>query len=109
MKTQEEIKTPFRLSKELEYKTGDVVAKEILSNDNGSVTLLAFDSNAMLARHSVTADVLVYVIEGSLEFEVEDQRHQLRAGDSILLPANTPHTVLALENTKVMLTRLKTI
>lgn len=107
METQEEIKTPINLRKELDYTDGDVVTKNIVSNDNGSVTLLAFDYNAMIARHSVASDVLVYVIEGAVEFEVEDQRHKLESGDGMVLPANTPHTVIALDKAKVLLTRIK--
>lgn len=107
MKTQEEIKTPLCLSKELEFKAGEVVAKQVFSNDNGSVTLLAFADGAMLARHSVPFDVFVYVIGGAVEFEVDDRRQHLTAGHGILLPANTPHTVLALENSRVLLTRVK--
>ena len=87
MKTQEEIKTPLCPAKELEYKAGEVVTKEIFSNGNGSVTLLAFAGGAMLARHSVPFDVFVYVMEGAVEFEVEDQRQHLDADDAILLPS----------------------
>lgn len=106
MKTQEEIKTSFRLAGQLDFKAGEVVTKEVFSNANGSVTLLAFDKGAMLARHQSPADVLVYVIEGAVEFEVDDTRQELKAGDSILLPSSTPHTVLALDRTRVLLTRI---
>lgn len=107
MKTQEEIKTPFKLADELKYVDGQVEIKDVFTNDNGFVRLLAFDKGVMLARHSADADVMVYVIEGQVEFEVEDQRQHLHAGDSILLPAGTPHTVLALDKAKVMLIRIK--
>lgn len=107
MKTQEEIKTPLRLSDELDYKAGEVITKDVFSNDNGEVKLIAFADGAMLARHSVPSDVLAYVITGAVEFEVDDQRQHLVKGNAILLPANTPHTVLALENSKVLLTRIK--
>ncbi len=107
MKTQEEIKTPLRLANELEYVNGEVVTKDVFSNDNGSVKLLAFDKGVMLARHSVDRDVMVYVIEGSVEFEIDDQRQHLETGNSILMPANTAHTVLALDKAKVMLIRIK--
>lgn len=106
MKTQEEIKTSFRLSKELEYKTGEVVAKDVFTNANGGVRLLAFDKGAMLARHFAPGDVLVYVIEGSIEFEIDDTRQELKTGDSILLPSGTSHTVLALDRSRVLLTRI---
>ncbi len=107
MNTQEEIKTPVNLCNELDYKDGDIVAKDVLSNDSGSVTLLAFDSNAVIARHSVNCDVLVTVIEGAVEFEVDDQRHKLEKCNSIILPANTHHTVTALDRSKVVLIKLK--
>lgn len=106
MNTQEEIKTPLRLSKELDFKSGEVVAKDVFSNANGGVRLLAFDKGAMLARHQAPGDVLVYLIEGTVEFEVDDTRQHLEAGDSILLPAGTPHTVLALAPSRVLLTRI---
>lgn len=107
MKTQEEIKTPLRLADELKYVDGEVVTKDVFSNDNGSVRLLAFDKGVMLARHSVDSDVMVYVIEGEVEFEIDDQRQHLTAGNSILMPANTPHTVLALDKAKVILIRIR--
>lgn len=107
MKTQEEIKTPLRLTEELSYKDGEVVRKNVFSNDNGSVTLLAFDKGVMLARHSVESDVMVYVIEGQVEFEIDDQRQHLLTGNSILMPANTAHTVLALDRAKVLLIRIQ--
>lgn len=107
MVTTEEIKTTINLRNELEYKQDDVIAKNVLSNDNGSVTLLAFDNDSTIARHSVNADVLVYVIEGSVEFEVVDQRYKLDANNAMVLPANTPHSVTALAKSKVLLTRLK--
>ncbi|MDE6207916.1 MAG: cupin domain-containing protein [Muribaculaceae bacterium] len=107
MNTQEEIKTPLNLRGELDYKDGEIVTKDVVSNGNGSVTLLAFDSQAMIARHQTDSDVLVYVLEGSVEFEVENQRQKLDCCDAMVLPANTPHTVLALEKSKVLLTKLK--
>ncbi|MDE5567322.1 MAG: cupin domain-containing protein [Muribaculaceae bacterium] len=107
MKTQEEIKTPLRLADELKYVDGEVVTKDVFSNDNGSVRLLAFDKGVMLARHSVDSDVMVYVIEGEVEFEIDDQRHHLISGNSILMPANTAHTVLALDKAKVILIRIR--
>lgn len=106
MKTQEEVKTPFRLSDEVAYQEGEVQRKEIISNSNGSVNMLAFGNNVMIARHSVNSDVFVYVVEGSVEFEIDNQRHQLKQGDSMIMSANTPHTVLALSDAKMILTKL---
>lgn len=102
----EEIKTVLNLKNELDYKSGEVVTKNVVSNRNGSVTLLAFDRGAMLARHQVPCDVCVYVIEGAVEFEIDDTRQRIPAGDAIVMPAGTPHTVLGLERSRVLLTRI---
>lgn len=107
MKTQEEIKTPLRLADELKYVDGQVQVKDVYSNDHGSVRLLAFDKGAMLARHKADGDAMAYVIEGEVEFEIEDQRQHLTAGNSILMPDGVEHTVLALDRAKIMLIRIK--
>lgn len=107
MLTHEEIKTPFRLKDQLDYKDGEVVAKGVYKTDNGSVTLLALDNETTIARHQAPFDVMAYVAEGSVEFEVEDQRQTLKCCDAMLLPAETPHTVTALERAKIILTKIK--
>lgn len=107
MDTTVEIKTPFRLSDQLSVKENQIVVKDVMSNKNGSVSLLAFDNAQLLARHSVNADVFVTVIEGSVEFEIDDQRQRLVKGDSMLVPAKVEHSVTALEPAKVLLVRIK--
>lgn len=108
MKTTEEVKTPFNLKGQLAYKAGEVEFKEIYSNDNGRVMGIALDKNTVIARHHVPFDAMAYVLEGSVEFEVEDQRQKLDCCDAILLPAETPHTVTALDNgAKILLIKLK--
>lgn len=107
MGTKVEIKTPLRLADELPYGKSEILNKTVIDADGGSVTLLAFDKGTMIARHQVEANVMVFVLEGAIEFEVGDQRQHLTTGNAIVLPAATPHTVLALEKSKVLLTKIK--
>lgn len=107
MDTKEEVKTPFKLKDQINYKSGDVEFRKVYSNDNGQVMLVAIDHKAVIARHQVPFDVMAYVLEGSVEFEVGDQRHKLDCCDAILLPSETPHTVTALDSAKILLTKIK--
>lgn len=107
METKVEVKTPLRLADELTYGKEEILNKPVIGGNGGSVTLLAFDKGTMIARHQADADVMVYVLEGAIEFEVEDQRQHLTAGNALVMPPNTPHTVLALEKSKVLLTKIK--
>jgi quercetin dioxygenase-like cupin family protein len=38
-----------------------------------------------------TGHELVYCLDGQLEYTVEEQKYQLKAGDSLLLEAHQPH------------------
>ncbi len=48
--------------------------------------------------HSV--DELVYVLEGTLEFELSGKKQVLRPGDEIFIPKNTNHSVRNISKTE---------
>lgn len=48
-------------------------------------------------------DETFYVLEGEVLFQVGDERHTLRAGDTVFLPRNIPHTYLVLSEQAKML------
>ena len=52
------------------------------------------------------ADVLVQVLEGEVDFTIERVRHHIRVGDSLLLPAFTPHSVYAPKPVRLLRTKL---
>jgi quercetin dioxygenase-like cupin family protein len=44
-------------------------------------------------------DEIFYVLEGEYLFQVGEEKHQLKPGDTIFLPRNMPHTWASLQNT----------
>lgn len=106
METSVEIKTPFRLGDKIEYQVTRVAGEDIMKNEYGAVTLLAFDKDAKLDDHAVPYQVMVQVLEGSLLFTVEGADHAMKAGDALVMPKMTVHHVKAAERSKVLLTKL---
>lgn len=52
-----------------------------------------FAAGVALGRHRHSGDQMVYVLEGSLEYQLEDQPPvMLNAGDVLFIPAGTMHT-----------------
>lgn len=98
----------MELKKVLDYQAGKIAAQDIIKNDNGQSTLLAFDEGATIARHQAPGDALVLVVEGTVVFDVEGQKCTLNAGDYLSLSAGTPHEVYAETKAKVLLTIIKT-
>lgn len=94
---------PFRLGSQIEYETGHVVRKDLISAKGGGVSMLAFDKEVKIDVHSVPFAVMVQVVEGAFEFSIEDNLHYLKKNDAVVMPPNTLHAVKALEQGKIML------
>jgi len=89
------------------YQDGSVVSRTIVKKETGSVTVFAFDGAQALSEHTAPFSALVQVIEGRAEVSIEGKPHELAAGDVILMPADIPHSVRAIERFKMVLTMIR--
>ena len=97
----------FSFTDSLTYADDSIVSKILLRNDKGNVTLFAFDKGEMLSEHTAPFDAIVQVLDGSVEIEIDHKPHILITGESIIMPANIPHAVTALEKFKMLLIMIK--
>jgi quercetin dioxygenase-like cupin family protein len=58
---------------------------------------VALDKGAVVPSHNHPHEQIGYLVSGRLLFELGDERRELAAGDSWLVPPNVPHRVTALE------------
>ena len=89
------------------YQTGSVVSRQITKADAGNVTLFAFDKDQELSEHTAPFDALVQVLEGEAEIKISGKPYHLGTGDAIIMPADEPHAVLALQRFKMLLTMIR--
>ena len=89
------------------YQTVSVVSKEVIKKEKGTVTLFAFDKGQGLSEHTAPFDALVYVFDGRAEINIAGKQHNLKAGETIIMPANKPHSLKALERFKMLLVMIK--
>ena len=97
----------FSMDDSIEYTSGGVVSKLIVNSEGGNVTLFSFDKGQGLTEHSASYDALVQVIDGEVEIKIADEPYLLKRGDSIIMPANIPHALHAVESFKMILTMIK--
>ncbi len=97
----------FRFDNEVEYSEGAIVSKNVLKRDTGNISLFAFDRGEGLSEHTAPFDALVQVVDGRAEITVGGKKHLLEKGDSIIMPANIPHALRAVEKYKMVLTMIK--
>jgi quercetin dioxygenase-like cupin family protein len=91
----------------IEYQEGSVVSREIIRKDTGTVTIFAFDKGEGLSEHTAPFDAMVQIIDGKAEITISGNKNVLEKGEMIIMPANEPHALKALEKYKMVLTMIR--
>lgn len=91
----------------VDYQDSSVVSKEIIKKEKGTVTLFAFDKGQGLSEHTAPFDALVYILDGQAEIYIAGKAHLLKTGQAIIMPANKPHALKAIERFKMLLVMIK--
>lgn len=91
----------------VEYQEGSVVSRTVIDQNGGTVTLFAFDEGQGLSEHTAPFDALVYVIDGEAKITIGGKPFELSAGDMIIMPANQPHALQAINRFKMMLIMIR--
>jgi len=96
-------RTVLDLADEVDYQTGQIVSKTLVQNSAVSLTLFAFDQGEEISTHQAGGDALVTVLDGTGQVTIDGTSYTLTAGQSIIMPAQIPHAVLALAPFKMSL------
>ncbi len=92
----------------IDYQKDSVVSKEIIKKELGTVTVFAFDKGQGLSEHSAPFDAMVQIIDGEAEITISGEKHTVKAGEMIIMPADEPHALQAVNCPyKMILTMIK--
>jgi quercetin dioxygenase-like cupin family protein len=80
-------------------KLNDKLSRQMISGENATVSQLLLKKGAVVPRHSHVNEQYSWITSGALNFVFDDREILLRAGDVLVIPANTPHSAVALEDT----------
>jgi quercetin dioxygenase-like cupin family protein len=97
----------FIFSESIQYANKAVVSKHIIKKDIGNVSLFAFDKGEGLSEHTAPFDAIVSVVDGTAEIIIDGSPNILKSGESIIMPANIPHALNAIEQFKMVLIMMK--
>ena len=95
------------LSDLVKYQENAVVSSEIIKKDAGTVTIFAFDKGQGLSEHTAPFDALVNIIDGWAEVSISGKLFTVKEGEMIIMPANKPHSLKAVEKFKMLLVMIK--
>ena len=107
METEYKFGEVHDLAAQIESGTDRVHFKNLISTGNGGTALVAFKAGQKLETHVAPANLMVYTLEGEIEFTVLDHPHDLSAGRFILVGKDVPHSVIARTDAKMLLIKIK--
>lgn len=97
----------FSFDGSVEYSNGGIVSKTILKKETGNISLFSFAKGEALSEHTAPFDAMIQVVDGKGEIVIGGKSFILETGQCIIMPANIPHAVNAVEKFKMVLTMIK--
>jgi quercetin dioxygenase-like cupin family protein len=77
----------------------DKLSRQMISGENATVSQLLLKKGAVVPRHSHMNEQYSWIISGVLKFVFDDREILVGAGEVLVIPANVPHSAVALEDT----------
>ena len=88
------------------YQDGSVVSRMLVYTPQGTITIFAFDAGEGLSEHTAPYDAIATIIDGEAKITIAGKEFPMRAGQMIIMPANIPHAVVAVQRFKMVLTMI---
>lgn len=89
------------------YQEGSVVSKTLVDRGIGTITLFSFDAGQGLSEHTAPFDAFVQIVDGEAEVTISGEKHTVRAGEIIIMPADKPHALRAEKRFTMLLVMIR--
>jgi quercetin dioxygenase-like cupin family protein len=97
----------LNLASLIDYQTGSVVSRTLIDKKTGTVTLFAFAEGQGLSEHTAPFDAFVHIIDGEAEITISGNSITVKGGELVIMPANEPHALRAVEKFKMILIMIR--
>ena len=81
--------------------------KSVFDNEQSSLTLISFKKGSGRDIHCDEKDEVAQIIEGKAIITIGKDEYVLNESEMIVMPAHVPHSLRAVEDTKMLLLRPK--
>ena len=95
------------LTKEIKFEEGKPSINVLFETEMSREIRIAFKKGQLMSEHKTPFPIVVQVFKGAIDFGVNGERHNLKAGDLIALQGGVPHELLALDESIVRLSLSK--
>ncbi|MHB9035078.1 MAG: cupin domain-containing protein [Armatimonadota bacterium] len=82
----------------IEMPKEGILSIPVEDNDNYKVVLFMMPAGQYLSPHTSTMPATVYVLQGTADFTLGDEAHEVETGDHFYMPPNFNHAIRAKED-----------
>jgi len=79
--------------------------QKLLKTDAYDILSICLEKDSVFPEHISPTDAHLIVLEGEIEFHIEDELYRLKAQQYFSFPRQVPHWVKANENSKFLIIR----
>lgn len=96
--------SPHVLKNVVEYQSGSIVSRELIKTTKTTITAFAFAKGQGLSEHTTPFTAFAQILDGEANISVDGKKYEVKEGQVLILPANTPHALQAAKQFKMLLT-----
>ena len=97
----------LKLNDIVDYADNQIASLTLANEEHVGMTIMAFDEGEGVSTHAAGGDAMVYVLDGTADITVDGVTSRVEKGDTIVMPANIPHSVKEVTKYKMLLTVIK--
>jgi quercetin dioxygenase-like cupin family protein len=94
------------VASQVDVTADSTVSRTLLKGDGVNLVLFSFDAGQELSEHTAAVPVLLQALDGQLDVTVDGHTVTLVPGDVVHLAARAPHSVVALQPSRLLLTMI---
>lgn len=95
------------LKTEVPIEEEQMLSKTLVQRKDLGMTVFSLDKDQEIGRHSSPGDAMVNILSGLAEITIDEEVFEVAAGQTIVMPANIPHSLYAKEAFQMLLVVVK--
>ncbi|HEL1219136.1 cupin domain-containing protein [Streptococcus equi] len=99
--------TVIDLKAEVPIEEDQMLSRTLVQRKDLGITLFSLDKGQEIGRHSSSGDAMVNVLSGVADITIGEACYEVAADETIIMPANIPHSLFAKEAFQMLLVVVK--
>ena len=95
------------LKTEVPIEEEQMLSKTLVQRKDLGMTIFSLDKDQEIGRHCSPGDAMVNIFSGLAEITIDEEVFEVAAGQTIVMPANIPHSLYAKEAFQMLLVVVK--